>query len=47
MSEPKTKDEPQAPAFEEVLKRMLSTPPKQHKEQRVNPKPQPPAKKQP
>lgn len=47
--EKKSKDEGQPPAFDDVLKRMLSSPPKQHKDQRVNPKPEQtkPAKKKP
>lgn len=46
----KKKDaEAPAPAFDDVLKRMLSTPPKQHKDERVNQKPagKPAQKKKP
>jgi hypothetical protein len=41
----KSKDKEQQPSMDDVLKRMLSTPPKQHKDERVNPKPPAPAKK--
>ena len=37
-SKKKPEDEPQ-PSMDDVLRRMLSTPPKQHKDERVNPKP--------
>lgn len=40
--------EPSAPQFDDVLKRMLSSPPKQHKDERVKPKPAAkPAQKKP
>jgi hypothetical protein len=45
---PTKPDEADAPQFDDVLKRMLSTPPKPHKDERVNPKPAgKPAQKKP